>query len=600
MEKTKMLERRMFECDIRAENDEKHGHVLRGRPIVFEQETDLGWYTEKISRNALDTTDLKDVRFLVGHRTDMIPLARSRNNNANSTMQFTVNTDGMDIRVDLDTENNAEAKALYSAAERGDITGMSYAFIVEKDSWEDIDSDHPKRTIESIKRVFEVSAVAFPAYTQTSLEAREKDAALESARISLESARAELRAKGQKAQPTTDNKKQEVLAMTTKEIDVMTIAQMEARMATIDATETDGLTAEQLTALNEERQYIEAKLDSARMAATLLAEKRAAAAKSNVSGHKAPEPEQRKKAYTTASPEYHMGFLKELRGEELTAEERDAITYVAKTTDETYGAGLLVSKQMADEIWDRVSETHSILGDITMYRTGTVLEIAVRSEITQGDAAAVNEAAANDDEVNTFIKVTITGQDFSKHVDISYAMAKMAIDAFEPFLVNEIADRLGAALATYTVTQITTDYYSAGNAVNSTSVKAVSYKDVAGVMALLENAKGQCVFYARRATIYNYLVGMVDTTGRPIFQPNAQAGQEGTLIGCPVKVEDGVAANKILVGFPANVVGNMVQDVMVESDRDIKTHVITHSGYCRFGAKLIQPKSFALLTVKQS
>ena len=67
-----------------------------------------------------------------------------------------------------------------------------------------------------------------------------------------------------------------------------------------------------------------------------------------------------------------------------------------------------------------------------------------------------------------------------------------------------------------------------------------------------------------------------------------------------VKVEDGVAANKILVGFPANVVGNMVQDVMVESDRDIKIHVITHSGYCRFGAKLVQPKSFALLTVKQS
>ena len=105
---------------------------------------------------------------------------------------------------------------------------------------------------------------------------------------------------------------------------------------------------------------------------------------------------------------------------------------------------------------------------------------------------------------------------------------------------------------------------------------------------LLGNAKGQAVFYARRNTIYNYLVGMVDTTGRPIFQPNAQAGQEGTLIGCPVKVEDAVGANEIYVGYPKNVVGNTIQDIMIESDRDIKKHVITHSGYARYDAKLIQ------------
>ena len=184
---------RAFNFEVRAEKDETHGNVLTGRPIVFGQRTDLGWYDEIIEAEALADTDLRDVRFLVNHNTDMIPLARSRNNNENSTMQMTVGTEGMDIRVDLDVENNADAKSLYSAVSRGDISGMSFMFIVDKDSWDDVDSDHPTRRIRSIKSVMEVSAVTFPAYTQTSITARGLSDALESARASLDSEKARLR-----------------------------------------------------------------------------------------------------------------------------------------------------------------------------------------------------------------------------------------------------------------------------------------------------------------------------------------------------------------------------------------------------------------------
>lgn len=182
---------RAFEFEVRAEQDEERGSVLTGRPIVYNQRTDLGWYDEIIADGALDGADLRDVRFLVNHNTDMIPLARSRNNNANSTMQLSViSGEGMDIRVDLDTEANSEAKSLYSAVGRGDISGMSFMFVVDADSWEDIDTDHPTRTITSIKRVMEVSAVTFPAYEQTYIQARGLSEALESARTSLESERA--------------------------------------------------------------------------------------------------------------------------------------------------------------------------------------------------------------------------------------------------------------------------------------------------------------------------------------------------------------------------------------------------------------------------
>lgn len=190
---------RAFDFDLRAEQSEEHGHFVEGRAIVFGQPYDNGWFTEYIDDGALDNTDLKDVRFLVNHDTSMIPLARSRNNNANSTMQMTVVPgEGMDIRADLDTERNTTAQALYSAADRGDVSGMSFMFTVDGDTWEDLETEHPTRHIRSIGKVFEVSAVTFPAYEQTTLSARSREEALESAETTLENAK--LRAAEEKAE----------------------------------------------------------------------------------------------------------------------------------------------------------------------------------------------------------------------------------------------------------------------------------------------------------------------------------------------------------------------------------------------------------------
>ncbi len=180
---------RSYEFEIRAENDEQHGDFISGRAIVYDTPTDIGGYfREIIDRGALDKTDLKDVRLLVNHNISMIPLARSRNNNANSQMQLSVDDQGMAIRANLDTENNDDSRKLYSAIRRGDISGMSFMFTVNGDKWEDLDSDYPTRHITSIGKVFEVSAVTFPAYESTSLQARDAEA-LESAKAALESAK---------------------------------------------------------------------------------------------------------------------------------------------------------------------------------------------------------------------------------------------------------------------------------------------------------------------------------------------------------------------------------------------------------------------------
>ena len=181
---------RAYNFEIRAENNEKNGDHIVGRPIVYNSRTNLGWFDEIIEAGALDNSNLKDVRFLVNHNTSMIPLARSRNNNENSTMQMEVDKDGMAIRVNLDTENNTEARNLYSAIKRGDITGMSFMFTIDDEEWENLDSDHPTRHIRKISQVFEVSAVTFPAYDSTEISARDREA-LDRAKATLESVRSQ-------------------------------------------------------------------------------------------------------------------------------------------------------------------------------------------------------------------------------------------------------------------------------------------------------------------------------------------------------------------------------------------------------------------------
>lgn len=163
--------------------------TIEGHAAVFDKTTNIGnWFTESIARSAFDNCDFSDVLFFVNHDDSKIPLARSRNNNANSTMQISVDEIGLKVRASIDTENNAEARALFSAIMRHDITGMSFAFQVKEQEWTDLDTDLPHRNITSIKKVYDTSAVNSPAYEDTDINARDK-AALESAKKALESAR---------------------------------------------------------------------------------------------------------------------------------------------------------------------------------------------------------------------------------------------------------------------------------------------------------------------------------------------------------------------------------------------------------------------------
>lgn len=191
---------RGFTAQFRAagEDGEQKGHIVEGLAAVYEQETRIadyfGEFVEVIRKGAFDDCDFSDVRLLVNHDFNGIALARSRRNNKSdkpNTMQLTVDDNGVNIKADLDTENNEQARALYSAISRGDMDGMSFCFYVEEDGqrWTK-ENGVERREILKVAKVIEVSAVNFPAYAGANIDARSLDSdkrALESARQLLDS-----------------------------------------------------------------------------------------------------------------------------------------------------------------------------------------------------------------------------------------------------------------------------------------------------------------------------------------------------------------------------------------------------------------------------
>lgn len=155
--------------------------ILNGRPIVYDQPTTIkapfGEYVEIIKRGALDKADLSDIRLLYNHDMSKIPLARTP-----KTMSFALDSAGLTMRAEL--PETKEGKSVYTAVRRRDLSGMSFAFKVPEGGSQ-FDAKTNTRTITKIEKVYEFSICPFPAYPQTSVEAR---AAIESSWEMLKSA----------------------------------------------------------------------------------------------------------------------------------------------------------------------------------------------------------------------------------------------------------------------------------------------------------------------------------------------------------------------------------------------------------------------------
>lgn len=154
-----------FGVELRAE---VKGDVLHGHAAVFEQIADLPHHGEQLARSAFDAVladKTTDVRALFNHDPNLLLGRQSA-----GTLKVSVDSTGLPFEVSL--PNTSAGRDVRELAERGDLTGASFAFIPGTDTWSRGKDGRQVRTHTSVARLLDVSPVTFPAYDGASVSMR--------------------------------------------------------------------------------------------------------------------------------------------------------------------------------------------------------------------------------------------------------------------------------------------------------------------------------------------------------------------------------------------------------------------------------------------
>ena len=296
------------------------------------------------------------------------------------------------------------------------------------------------------------------------------------------------------------------------------------------------------------------------------------------------------------SEAYKNAFLKEILNQEMTEEERTAMDTVTRAfIHTTSNTAAVVPAELQNKIYSTMEESHPLMADVQILRTGTVMSIVKHTAIVAGDAANVSEGVAGDDEQNTFVNVELTGKDISKHVDYSYRLGKMAIPAFEAYLVKEIGDRIGSKWSANIVAQIKSDL-AVANKINAAVAGTLAIEDFLSGLSKLKGVSKANV-YVNGTTLWGKVYPMKGADGRQAFIPNYADNLSGVVLGKAVKQEDSLADNEVLILDPGQYIENVVQDLLIERDKDIKKHVHTISGIVIAGGSMTNDKAGVLVTI---
>ena len=359
--------------------------------------------------------------------------------------------------------------------------------------------------------------------------------------------------------------------MTKEEIMALDIEQIEARslelvseIESAESNEAMDTIQEEIGALEERKAQIKAEIEERKADIASVIKGEGEVVETIV------EERNEKEMFGIDSKEYRDAFMANLVGR-ATVEQR---AILADNT--TYGDGLALPVGLDKDIWDQVNDAHPILADVDVLRSGIAIKV---TKMTPAAVTKKMDSANSTEQTFTGVDVTLVGADYHTYVTLSYAEAKMSQGAMERFLVKEVADALGEALAKDVFARILSD---AGSAQKVTPASGSTVFDNVK-LALALATQGNPVVYAPASSYYE-IVGAIQQ-GSPF--------NIGAALGVEVKKDN--AATKVTVVDPKLFVLNVIQDTIIESERDAKNAQFVIGGYMRAEGCLRKTKAAAYI-----
>ena len=361
--------------------------------------------------------------------------------------------------------------------------------------------------------------------------------------------------------------------------------EIEKEGADLDALE------QEIRSLNEEKRQLQETAEKRQALKASVA----AGAGMTVRSFKAQE----KKEYSAASPEYKRAWLKNIAVDEtgkplfdpMDQEERAAFTFLTTNTS------AVVPTDILNRIVELVESESPLLEDATMSHFTRGFAIPRHKSIAQGDAAAVDEGAANDDEEDIFDQLPLDGVEIKKHVVMSRKMEIQSLEAFEDWLTTHLADRIRVAKEARILSQLSDEDYGIAED-NAYEIEELTDAAVRAAFAKIRQ-NGAKVIYANSGMIWEQIAGLENLSGQKLFIPNAMSDPKvaGRVYGAVVKEDNNIPDGVLYIGVPKSILCNEFDSLVIVPALEPKTLKRIFTGYSLFDAGLENPLAFVKLTV---
>ena len=289
--------------------------------------------------------------------------------------------------------------------------------------------------------------------------------------------------------------------------------------------------------------------------------------------------------------EYRSAWLKSVRGLELSETEQRAMTTGSSS------AGAVVPTVTQNKIIEKVNQYCPLLDKIDLLRVPG--GVKVPAEGTTADAKKHTERAEITADSDTFTSVSLSAYEVTKLVTISKSVEKMAIDAFENWLVNKIArkiaEKIGSLIISGTGTNeaqgINAITWGADNSVTVAKASSLTAANIQGVVALLNGGYDNgAEWLVSKSTFFTDFHPLMNNS-----KDNVVTEDNGVyrIMGYPVNFDDRVTAHEAILGnIYRGYLGNMPEDITVTSQFVTRENAYDFLGCAMFDGKVQATEAF--------
>ena len=305
-------------------------------------------------------------------------------------------------------------------------------------------------------------------------------------------------------------------------------------------------------------------------------------------------------AQVLESPEYRTAWAKKLMGrpeKDFTEEEKRALGDAITTTDtefvastaETQGinnGGLFIPKSVRSDIMEIITDSSPIYRDVRKLNVAGNIELPYLDEAD--DAEWYTELKETKNEGQKYANLQLTGWELAKDVEITWKLEQMAVDSFIPFIVEELAAKMGIALVNAII------YGDGVNKPKGITKGLTAIKEgetpidriIATYKSLSKEARrGAKTYISTNVNID--ICGYKDNNGNYPFLQGLATNKL-----TPVEVDPYLKNDDIISGNMRNYILNEVTPVRVDKESKIKPRRIVYGGYAIYDG-VARPEYFA-------